>query len=612
MDSSAPSFNKTFMKAMASSSAPYPDFTAKYEMSFDAIFFDFPEKPKSFDDVSQILEKMATTIFNATDSSTLIHAVETYKNISERCLCCIKGLTDNLNLGALEIKDCWTRSSHFEHEAGKCGQKLITAEHKMDHQVKHISNITKAYSAQKDLLEECIKEREHEKENYRWLTELRDLYTKLEADHKICKDKFKAFEGMLKENEELKKEIEELKIENAQLTVENYNYEAVADLKNSSTNQNSPEVSPKSYSVNVNFPGKLSIVEDIGSAGSIEALLSMTIGLKRTESKNKNPSGQAKQTRKGKSTTDSSLFQVSKETPSEGETVSEANSKSTEDATGASQEVSRVTNPLPIISEEMPVMRRVTPKKRYVPRKRPGNVGKLELAGKTDNTSIKAIEESPKAGGTNGFINSPVPKTRCVKLSNIPAGAKASDFCRIIRGGKLEQIILQVQFGKPIALVYFFDANGAEALHEWIQKTPRLTINQIPVESKILLARKAATSEDADESRVIRVPLPAGGVTRSELVQDFCRLANKIDVATSALQTVATVQDADGTLYAEYAFDGRNDAKKFLEEIKVGHEHLKFFGYGRDPCEQPLHVGDDTKSWVIGPAQPDDQGSASE
>jgi len=85
---------------MASSSAPYPDFTANYEMSLAAIFADFPEKPKDFGEVTHILAQTTKMIFDATDSSILIDEVETYRKIADRCLDCIKGLTDNLNLSA--------------------------------------------------------------------------------------------------------------------------------------------------------------------------------------------------------------------------------------------------------------------------------------------------------------------------------------------------------------------------------------------------------------------------------------------------------------------------------------------------------------------------------
>jgi len=75
-----------------------------------------------------------------------------------------------------------------------------------------------------------MSEREHEKNNYRWLTELKELCNKLEADHKHCEQRFKDFGGMLKDSAELKKEVQELKIEDARLTVENYTHEAAAHL----------------------------------------------------------------------------------------------------------------------------------------------------------------------------------------------------------------------------------------------------------------------------------------------------------------------------------------------------------------------------------------------
>jgi len=115
-------------------------------------------------------------------------------------------------------------------EAEENSQKLQTVKNTLDHQVKHISNITKTCITQDGQLQEYMSEREHEKNNYRWLTELKDLYNKLEADHKHCERRFKEFGGMLKDNGELKREVQELKIENAQLTVENYTHEAAADL----------------------------------------------------------------------------------------------------------------------------------------------------------------------------------------------------------------------------------------------------------------------------------------------------------------------------------------------------------------------------------------------
>ena len=80
-------------------------------MSPSAMFADFPEKPKDFGDVTRILAKTAKMIFDATDFSTLIEGVETYKKITDRFLDCIKGPTDNLNLSAHKIKDCWARAS---------------------------------------------------------------------------------------------------------------------------------------------------------------------------------------------------------------------------------------------------------------------------------------------------------------------------------------------------------------------------------------------------------------------------------------------------------------------------------------------------------------------
>ena len=49
-----------------------------------------------------------------------------------------------------------------------------------------------------------MSECEHEKNNHCCLTELKDLYKRLEADHKHCKQRFKDFGRMLKDNEELK------------------------------------------------------------------------------------------------------------------------------------------------------------------------------------------------------------------------------------------------------------------------------------------------------------------------------------------------------------------------------------------------------------------------
>jgi len=111
MDSSIPSFNDIFIKTVAFSSAPYPDFTTNYEISLTAILAHFPEKLKDFGDVTRILAKTSKMIFDATDFSTLIEGVETYRKITDRYLDGIKGLIDNLNLSAHEIKDCWARAS---------------------------------------------------------------------------------------------------------------------------------------------------------------------------------------------------------------------------------------------------------------------------------------------------------------------------------------------------------------------------------------------------------------------------------------------------------------------------------------------------------------------
>ena len=74
----------------------------------------------------------------------------------------------------------------------------------------------------------------------------------------------------------------QLKIENAQLTVKNFTHEAAAGLNKRSTIQKASQRFPKAYSVNVDFPGHLSIVEGVGLAESPERLLLMTIRLKRT------------------------------------------------------------------------------------------------------------------------------------------------------------------------------------------------------------------------------------------------------------------------------------------------------------------------------------------
>ncbi|PWW75874.1 hypothetical protein C7212DRAFT_344650 [Tuber magnatum] len=590
MDSSIPTFDDIFIKAMTTSSAPYPDFTANYEMSLAAIFADFPEKPEDFDQVTQILAKTAKAIFDATDSSALIHGVEIYRKIADRCFSCIKGLTDNLNLGAHEIKDCWTRASRFEQEADEKGRKLQMAERTLDHQVKHISTITKACVTQKEMLEECMSEREHGKDNYRWLTELRDLYTKLEADHKHCEERFQAFGGMLKDNEELKKEVQELKIENARLTVENYTHETAADLRKKSTNLNSMESHPKAYSINVDFPGHLSIVESVGPTGSVEALLSMTIGLKRKDTKFP---GQDKSRRRWKHGKNSNSFQVSNEALGVHGEVSEADSRSAEDAAGISRKMSRALKPLPPTSEKVPNLRRAIPKKKLRERR-------------------ETSEDSSKEDGPSGkFITSVVAESRCVVLTNFPQGTKASELCQIIRGGRLEQILLEVHFGKPIALVYFFHEKHALAFHEWVQKPPRLTINNLPVDSKLLEVRKAAGVSVVEESRVVRVPLNPG-VSRSEVVREFSRLAPKLQITPTSLQSVEIVETPDGMSWAEYAFDGRIDAKKFLKGIMTGREHMKGPIYGKDQCEEPLHQGAKAKSWHFGANQAVNQEAAKE
>jgi len=565
---------------MASSSEPYPDFTANYEMSLAAIFDDFPENPKDFDGVTHILAKTAKMIFDATDSSALIDGVEVYRKIADRCFDCIKGLTDNLNLSAHEIKDCWTRASHFEREADENGQNLQAAKHTLDHQVKHISNLTKACVAQEELLQEYTSEKEHEKNNYRWLTELRDLYTKLEADHKHCQERFQAFGGMLKDNEELRKEVQELKIENARLTVENYTYEATADLDKRSTLQKSSERYPKAYSVNVDFPGHLSIVETVGSAGSSEALLSLTIGLKRTEPRAAKLPGSDKPKRKWKTGMDSPPLQVPKEAPGVHGAASEANSKSTVDAAG-SQRLPRTLNAIQLVSEKAPDTSRAIPKR------------------KLKEPQVGPEDTSRKGGSSGKFITSQVPEARCVILTNFPQGTKPSDLCRIIRGGRLEQILLEVHFGQQMALIYFFHGKHALAFHEWVQKPPRLRINNMPVDSKLLEVRKAASVSVVEESRVIRVP-HTPGVSRSEVIQEFSRLAPKLQITPTSLQTIEMAETADGTVWADYAFDGRVDAKKFLKGVMDARENIKSPTYGRDQCEGPLHQGVQAKSWQVG------------
>jgi len=566
---------------MASSSAPYPDFTANYEMSLAAIFADFPEKPRDFGEVNHILSKTAKMIFDATDSSTLIDGVETYRKIADRCLDCIKGLTDNLNLSAHEIKDCWARASRFEQEAEENSQKLQTAKNTLDHQVKHISSIAQACKKQDELLQEYMSEREHEKTNYRWLTELKDLYNKLEADHKHCEQRFKAFGEMLKDNQELKKEVQDLKIENARLTVENYTHEAAADLDKSSTVQKSSERFPKAYSVNVDFPGHLSIVEGVGSAGFPEALLSMTIGLKRTDPGAAKLPGLDKQKRKWKNGMDTPSLHVSREAPGVHSTASEANSKSSADAAGVSQKMPRILKSMPLTSEKAP-----------------------NTSGAISKKKLKEPKETPedtsrKDGSSGKFITSQTPESRCVVLTNFPQGTKPSDLCRIIRGGKIEQILVEVHFGKPMGLIYFFHERHALAFHEWVLRSPRLHINNVPVDSKLLEVRKAANVSVAEESRVIRARVNPG-VCRIELIQEFTRLAPKLQIPPASLQTIDMTETTNGTVWADYAFDGRIDAKKFLKGIMDGGVNVKGATYGKDQCEDPFHQGVQAKNWNVG------------
>lgn len=593
MDSNIPSFNDIFIKAMASSSAPYPDFTANYEMSLAAIFADFPEKPKDFGEVNHILSKTAKMIFDATDSSTLIDGVEIYRKIADRCLDCIKGLTDNLNLSAHEIKDCWARASRFEQEAEENSQMLQTAKNTLDHQVKHISNITRACNTQDELLQEYMSKHEHDKNNYRWLTELKDLYNKLEADHKHCEQRFKAFGGMLKDNEELKKEVQDLKIENARLTVENYANEAAADLDKKSAIQKSSERFPKAYSVNVDFPGHLSIVEGVGSAGSPEALLSMTIGLKRTDPVAVKLPGSDNQKRKWKNGMDTPSLQVSREAPGVHSTASEANSKSSADGTGVSQKMPRILKSMPLTSEKAP-----NPS---------GTISKKKLQEPKETSE----DTSRKDGSSGKFINSQTPESRCVVLTNFPQGTKASDFCRMIRGGKVEQILVEVHFGKPMALIYFFHERHALAFHEWVLRSPRLHINNVPVDSKLLEVRKAASVSVAEESRVIRACLNPG-VCRIELIQEFSRLAPKLNIAPTSLQTIDMTETTNGTVWADYAFDGRVDAKKFLKGIMDCGENIKGATYGKDQCEGPFHQGAQAKNWHVGSNKLANQGATKE
>ena len=177
--------------------------------------------------------------------------------------------------------------------------------------------------------------------------------------------------------------------------------------------------------------------------------------------------------------------------------------------------------------------------------------------------------------------------------------------------GRSEQILVEVDFGKAMALIYFFHERQALAFHEWVLRSPRLYINNVPVDSKLLEVRKAANVGVVEESRVISARLNPG-VGRIQLVQEFTRLAPKLQIAPTSLQTIDITETTNGTVWANYAFDGRIDEKKFLKGIMDGGENMKGVTYGEDQYEGPFRQGVQTKHWNVGCNKPADQGATKE
>jgi len=330
----------------------------------------------------------------------------------------------------------------------------------------------------------------------------------------------------------VKKKVQELKIENARLTVENYTHEAAADLDKRSTIQKSSERFPKAYSVNVDLPGHVSIVEGVRSAESPEALLSMTIRLKRTDPGAAILPGPDKQKRKWKNGIDTPSLQVSREAPGVHGTASEANSRSSADAAEASQKMPRILKSMPLTSEKAPNTSGAISKKKFKePKETP--------------------EDTSRRDGSSGkFITSQTPESRCAVLTNFPQGTKTSDLCRIVREGRTKQILVEAHFSKPIALIYFFHERHALTFHEQVLKSPRLHTNNVPVDSKLLEVRKAASVSVIEESRVIRARFNPG-VGRIELIQEFSRLAPKLQIAPTSLQTIDMTETTNGTVRAD-------------------------------------------------------------
>ena len=84
-----------------------------------------------------------------------------------------------------------------------------------------------------------------------------------------------------------------------------------------------------------------------------------------------------------------------------------------------------------------------------------------------------------------------------------------------------------------MVLIHFFHERHALAFHEWVLKSPRLHINNVLVDLKLLEVRKAASVSVIEESRVIRARLNPG-VGRIELIQEFSRLAPKLQIAPTS------------------------------------------------------------------------------
>lgn len=139
-------------------------------------------------------------------------------------------------------------------------------------------------------------------------------------------------------------------------------------------------------------------------------------------------------------------------------------------------------------------------------------------------------------------------------------------------------------------------------------KIPKTTYQHVPVDSRLLEVRKAASVSVVEESRVIRAHLNPG-VSRIQLVPEFTRLAPKLQIAPISMQAIDITETTNVTVWAHYAFDDRIDAKKLLIWITNHEENMKGVTWRKDQSEGPFHQGVQAKSWNIGCNKRADQGA---